>query len=196
MKLRASPKRNGLVVELDRAGETLPAIPAGDFALRRILVPIDFSECSTKAMAYASSFARQFGAELMLLHVIEPVFYADGANLAILAAVNTSVRDEAMKRVEECKQSVGENVVVTSAVREGRAFEQILRAAEETNTDLIIIGTHGRGALARFFIGSTAERVVRHAPCPVLVVREREHDFVEATAERESRRNSPQANAE
>jgi hypothetical protein len=61
----------------------------------------------------------------------------------------------------------------------GFPCDEIVRAAEETNTDLIIISTHGHGGWARMLIGSTAERVVRHAPCPVLVVREREHDFLD-----------------
>jgi nucleotide-binding universal stress UspA family protein len=88
------------------------------------------------------------------------------------------LRDEAKRELSDWRKEVP-HAAVKTAIYAGIPFREIVRAADEHNTDLIILGTQGRTGLSHLFIGSTAERVVRHAPCPVMVVREREHDFLE-----------------
>jgi nucleotide-binding universal stress UspA family protein len=178
MKVRSSPKTGRTVVELGRRDAALPAVPLDEIQLKRILVPVDFSECSNKALHYAASFAKQFGAEVLLLHVVQPPVYMEGMALSTAAFDETTLRREAAKRLSEWQNAVASGATLKTSVRTGAPYHEIVETAEETNTDLIILGTHGRGRLARMLIGSTAERVVRHAPCPVMVVREREHDFL------------------
>ncbi|HTD67470.1 MAG TPA: universal stress protein [Candidatus Limnocylindria bacterium] len=152
-------------------------MPLAEIRLKRILVPVDFSVTSRKALQYAVSFAKQFSAEIILLHVVQPPVYFEG--VVIAAYDDTTIREASAKRLSEWRNETASGATVKANVRTGAPYHEIVLTAEETNTDLIIVGTHGRGGLARMLIGSTAERVVRHAPCPVLVVREREHDFVE-----------------
>ena len=154
--------------------------PTG-IALKRILVPIDFSPLSKKALQYALRFAEEFGAEVILLHVIEPdvppVF--DGFMIAPPVIANGN-RVRCANRLEKLADSMaapGANRV-EPIVRTGLAACEIVEAAKESDVDLIVIATHGYTGWKHFAIGSTAERVVRAAPCPVLVVREREHEFV------------------
>ena len=73
MKVRSSPRTGGMVMELGRGERALPAVPLTEIRLKRILVPVDFSESSSKALQYAVSFAKQFSAEIVLLHVVQPV---------------------------------------------------------------------------------------------------------------------------
>jgi len=175
MKLAASRKR--VVMTAGPEETKLPALP--ELALKRILVPVDFSESSRKALHYATSFARQFNAELLLFHVVEP--YPPPPPDYIIAdnlVDNAKIQEEAAKELAQWRGEIGESISVRSSVEIGSPYREIVRCADENNIDLIIIGTHGHTRLAHFLLGSTAERVVRHAPCPVLVIREREHDFL------------------
>lgn len=148
--------------------------------LNKILVPTDFSETSKKAVQYALRFAEQFGCEIALLYVVEPATPAIGAPLAIEASM---VKDEFSTAERELRvlaaesHSNGANFI-SSFVRVGHAPNEITKAATELDIDLIIIATHGYTSWRNLCIGSTSERVVRTAPCPVLVVREKEHEFV------------------
>jgi universal stress protein A len=178
MKVRSSPRTGRTVVELERRDAALPGAPLDEIKLKRILVPVDFSECSNKALHYAALFGKQFGAEILLLHVVQPPVYMEGGSLTVAAFDENTLRDEAAKRLSEWQNTVVSGAALRTNVRTGTPHHEIVATAEDTNTDLIILGTHGRGRLARMLIGSTAERVVRHAPCPVMVVREREHDFL------------------
>ncbi len=143
--------------------------------LRKILVPADFSDCSRKALQYATALARQCQAEI-LLHVLEmPPVPVQAFEAAFLEAPS---EESAEKELSEWQAQVESTAPVKTLVCSGSASPEIVRAADENNMDLIVIESHGRTGLARLLLGSTAERVVRHAPCPVRVVREREHDFV------------------
>jgi len=150
-------------------------------SLKRILVPIDFSPLSKKALQYALRFADEFGADVKLLHVIEPevppVF--DGFMIAqpIVADGNHAKCANRLKDLASSMAVRGSNRV-ESAVRTGLAAYEIVEAAKEFAVDLIVIATHGYTGWKHLAIGSTAERVVRAAPCPVLVVRQKEHEFV------------------
>jgi universal stress protein A len=179
MKVRSLPRTGRVVMELDRKEAALPATPLAEIQLKRILVPVDFSDCSKKALQYAASFAKQFSAEILLLHVVQPIVYSEPVVVTATAVFDdNTVREAAAKQLSDWRNEIAAGATVKANVRTGVPYHEIVRAAEETNTDLIVIGTQGRSGLARMFIGSTAERVVRHAPCPVMVVREREHDFV------------------
>ncbi len=150
--------------------------------LQKVLLPTDFSEYSTAARMYACAFADQFGAELHLLHVVQdlaPLVPEPGAALAppIDYLRELELNAQAMlDRSLDANWAVGKMVV--RVVRQGPPFLEIIRYAQETNIDLIVLGTHGRGGLAHMLLGSVAEKVVRKAPCPVLTVRHPEHEFV------------------
>jgi universal stress protein A len=154
--------------------------PAG-ITLKRILVPIDFSALSKKALQYALRFAEEFGADVTLLHVIEPEVPPafDGFMIAPPVIASGS-RARCANRLKELAGSLAVRGTghIESTVRTGLAAYEIVEAAKEFDLDLIVIATHGYTGWKHFAIGSTAERVVRAAPCPVLVVREKEHEFV------------------
>ena len=149
--------------------------------LKRILVPVDFSPLSTKALHYAARLARQFGAEVTLFHVVEPEIPPafDGFMIAPPSIPNGAAASSAgqLKALVNSVRTAGVTRV-ESSVRPGLAAFEIVEAAKELDVDLIVIATHGYTGWKHFAIGSTAERVVRAAPCPVLVVREKEHEFV------------------
>jgi nucleotide-binding universal stress UspA family protein len=161
-------------------------VPAAPLVLRRILVPLDFSPPSLKALHYAKAFARQFHARLVLVHVMEPVVFPSELGYAPLAteALERSFEEEAQAKLSAMGAEIGAaGLLVETRLRVGRPFHEIALAAAELDADLIVIATHGFTGLTHVLLGSTAERVVRHAPCPVLVVREQEHEFVsEGTA--------------
>ena len=148
--------------------------------LKKILVPTDFSETSKKAVQYALRFAEQFGCEIALLYVVEPATPMIGAPLAIEPTTDedefTMAQGDLAALVAEAHDNGARSV--TSLVRVGHTPNEIAKAAKDLDIDLIIIGTHGYTSWRHLCIGSTAERVVRTAPCPVLVVREKEHEFV------------------
>lgn len=176
MRIKVRPRPKSVVVEVERLEKELPPIAVTSLQLKKILLPVDFSGTSRKALGYVVSFAKQFNAEAVLLHVIEPAAAAPQTE-TFSAIINSP------KRREDCEEQLSQwrhefRPGAQTELREGSASREIVRAADEHNVDLIIIGTQGRTGLARMF-GSTAEWVVRHAPCPVLIVRERERDFVQ-----------------
>ena len=153
----------------------------GVFRLQTILVPLDFSKFSDKALDYALAFGGQFHATLVLLHVVEPVVYPE--NYVTVPAVNDDIHTSLLKaaetRLAQTSQRLqAEKVKVKTVTRLGRPFTEITDAAAEYRADLIVLATHGYTGLKHVLLGSTAERVVRHAPCPVLTVRADERDFV------------------
>jgi universal stress protein A len=154
------------------------AKPTG-IVLKRILVPIDFSPLSKKALQYALRFAEEFETEVILLHVIEPDVPPVFDGFMIAPPVISTIPDGARKltRLADSVRSARISSV-ESSVRMGLPAHGIVEAAKELDVDLIIIATHGYTGWKHFAIGSTAERVVRAAPCPVLVVREKGHEFV------------------
>lgn len=149
-------------------------------ALKTILVPTDFSECSDAAVRYGRALAEAFGASLHLLHVVQDPYKQAWAAEGFAAPVTDMVvqwETQARKRLDEAAAACG-SVPVTVATRIGSPFYDIALYASERNVDLIVIGTHGRGPLGHVLLGSVAERVVRKAPCPVLTVRHPQHEFV------------------
>jgi nucleotide-binding universal stress UspA family protein len=151
-------------------------------ALRRILVPTDFSETSAAAVKYAVALADAFGAELHLLHVMErPIELQMAAEIALVSGpeIEAEVRTRAETALHEVlTRDEREKYRAVDAIEAGSPFAAIVQYARTANVDLIVMGTHGRGAVAHLLIGSVAENVVRKAPCPVLTIPTRGHDFV------------------
>jgi universal stress protein A len=144
--------------------------------LKSILVPIDFSRTSQKALDYALPLAKQFGATITLLHAIEPPPYS--LDLAYLPKGDGFPIVPMKKELDAlAKKTIEPTLLKEAIVQVGTAFEVITNLARDSEVDLIVITTHGHTGLKHVFMGSTAERVVRHAPCPVLVVRKHEHEF-------------------
>jgi nucleotide-binding universal stress UspA family protein len=146
--------------------------------LKRILVPVDFSDASLQALQYAVPYAEQFGATLYLLHVVEPIAFAGDLPGAVVLPSNEELVDYAGKQLFSlANKEIEERAPVNAQVRIGKACMEIVGAAKALHIDLIVIATHGYTGIKRLLLGSTAEKVVRSAPCPVLVVREPEHEF-------------------
>ncbi len=145
--------------------------------IARILVPTDFSENARAAIEPARMLAERFGAHVDLLHVWEslplgvPEWNVLGPNGKPTAA-RVVLRQLATQQLEKLVSELrGEGMTVHGRLEEGSTWRAITRVAKEDRYDLIVVSTHGRAGLDRLVMGSVAEKVVRHAPCPVLVVR-------------------------
>jgi nucleotide-binding universal stress UspA family protein len=150
--------------------------------LKKVLVPTDFSESARHAFTYGVSFAREYGAELVLLHVVEnlTVGYASDLFPVPMAEVFQEISGYAKTELAKLgAQARDKGIVVQEQVVMGKPSAEIIRFAHENAVDMIVLGTHGKGMLDQALFGSTTERVVRRAPCPVLTVRLAEHEFVE-----------------
>lgn len=173
------PTKGGVVIELGTKEGGLPGTPNSPFSIRKILVPVDFSECSRKALRYAIPFAMQFEASLTLLYVT-PMNYTVGefgmVDSPLMASQVREAEEKAMAKL--LREEIGDRVPVIQQTRLGRPASEIAAAAKEMDADLIIIATHGHTGLKHMLLGSVTEDVVRIAPCPVLVVREEEHEFL------------------
>jgi len=143
-------------------------------SFKHILIPTDFSERSLRALDYAVGLAETFSSKLELLYVVEA-----GLHPADLAWTNVDYGD-LNKQHQEAAQKymssivrdrIPEEISVTISILIGKAFVEIVRFAEEENADLIVMATHGHGGVSHLLLGSTAERVVRKAPCPVLTIK-------------------------
>ena len=139
-------------------------------------MPTDFSECGNYALSYAASIARTFGASITCVHVIEPmvptVGYSGMTEPLPIADISDQLEDSAereLPKLAECEECAG--LDVEELIVHGEAASEIVRVARDRKVDLIIVSSHGRTGLGRILFGSTAEAVVRHAPCPVLVVK-------------------------
>ncbi len=143
-------------------------------AITRILYPTDFSEPEAAALAPATTLARLFHAEVIPLHVVEPLpvpaegYFPTGAWPAYM----DETRREAVDQLDRLAGALkAEGVVATSRLAAGPVVSRILNAAKEESADLIAMGTHGRTGLSSVLLGSVADKVVRLATCPVLTVR-------------------------
>ena len=143
--------------------------------IQTILMPTDFSECAEHAFTWALQMAADWRARLVLFHVaapISPLAFPDSVYLPELRRLEADMLADAEKRMSEFAGKKGSSaVVVETRVGVGEPVSEICQAAEREQTDLIIMGSHGRTGLSHVLLGSVAERVIRHTSYPVLVVR-------------------------
>ena len=144
--------------------------------IKSILVPTDFSECGNYALSYAASLARTFGSSIVCVHVIEPIVptvgYSGMTEPLPIADISEQLEDSAereLPKLAECDDCSG--LDIEEVIVHGEAAAEIVRVAKDRQVDLIVLSSHGRTGLGRILFGSTAEAVVRHAVCPVLVVK-------------------------
>lgn len=143
--------------------------------ISKVLVPIDFSDYSKNALKYAVNFVELFKAELFLIYVVEPVIYPPDFSMGQIAipSIDLEMDKRAIDELNKlAEQEIPVEVKVKSIVKTGKPFIEIIETASEENIDLIIIATHGHTGMEHILFGSTAEKVVRKAPCPVLTIRE------------------------
>ena len=187
MKVRPTSKSGPAAAAIDAGDATRPnraASVSGASAslaqIKRILVPVDFSPRSREALGFALPFARQFGASVIVLHVILPYAPVDPNGLSLPDPFVPDLEQNAKRQLEELvRETVPAEIPSQVLVRRGRPANEIIQASGELRADLIIIPTHGQTGLKQVVFGSTAERVIRHANCPVLVVRGKEHPLEE-----------------
>lgn len=143
------------------------------YAIKKILLTTDFSETSKAALDPARGLARCFDAKIVLVYVEEdklPPLVVEYMAVGIDELLTQQV-EQSEKRLEQFQQEQLPDFDVERVVGVGTPHVEIVRIAEEQAVDLIVIATHGRGLISHALLGSTAERVVRRAPCPVLVSR-------------------------
>jgi len=143
--------------------------------MKRILVPVDFSKPAFRALDYALDLAKRLGAEITACFVVEPIYFAvphvDGQSAALAAVMADQRRNATAQMTRLQRRYAARGVNLATCVADGIAAEAIVAVATRLKADLIVIATHGRTGVSRFFFGSVAERVVRAAPCPVLTLR-------------------------
>lgn len=140
-----------------------------ELKLKRILVPYDFSSHSRKALRHALAVAHQFGAEVLLANIVEISTYPVEYTLLPIEVFGPQRQEEHLTQLK--KITDGLKLKAIPIVRIGSPSKELVKIAEEEKVDLIVIATHGRTGLSQVFIGSVAERVIQHAPCPVLAIR-------------------------
>jgi len=181
MKVRPARKSGEVVMELNRRDEPLlTEATTAPFRLKKILVPIDFSGCSKKALRYAIPFAQLHQAEIILLYVTPSSTLVGGEyGIVDVTALDADLRVNGEKRLREfAAEEIPPRLTAQTVVRTGSPTGEIVDLAAKLPADVIVISTHGYSGLKHVLLGSVAEHVVRHAPCPVLVVREKEREFL------------------
>jgi nucleotide-binding universal stress UspA family protein len=137
----------------------------------RILCPTDFSDVSTKAERFALAIARHYGGRLSLLHVDPPLPAMAYGEFPVEVRLSDAQRRQAESDMMAARRRAQDNgVIVDAEVRGGSPAREILEVAQHASVDLIVLGTHGRGGVEHFLLGSVAEKVLRKARCPVMVV--------------------------
>ena len=149
------------------------------FPLKKILCPLDFSDFSVRALKTAVELADKFNAKIILCHIVTDIPTMDTAYDAIdyqpqlqnIQAFIQEMQTVSNNQLDELARKYVKSVPYEKKVATGMPADEIIRIAEEEKVDLIVLTTHGRTGLSRIFMGSVAEGVTRHAPCPVLSIR-------------------------
>ncbi len=147
------------------------------WSVRNILAPVDFSDCSNLGLAHATALAKALGSELDILHVFTPVVHPPAMDAMVLMDY-LPTEEKARERLQELRDEYCKGIPTKTHLRKagwqhGGVIEVLLDHAQSSGADLIVIAAHGYGKLERFLMGSTTEKLVRHASCPVLVIREK-----------------------
>jgi nucleotide-binding universal stress UspA family protein len=150
-------------------------------AIRRILIPVDFSDCSLEAVEYAAGLALQFSAAVTVLHVLEPVTYGLDFTLMPIGGVEQNRKQVESRMADVAGALQQKKVTAASQVMGGLPIDGVLRTAEALHSDVIVMGTHGRRGVSHLLLGSVVEGVMRRAPCPVLAVKSPKFEASERT---------------
>ena len=184
MKAKPTNKPGTVTLELNRRDEPLmdsatQTAVKSPFKIKHILVPIDFSDCSKKALPYALPLAKEHKAALTLLYVVAPAYGAGESGAVDYARLEASMKESGAKELNKLVvDEVGGDTSADTLVCVGSPSREIIEMARNLPADLIVISTPGRPGLKHVSLGSVAENVVQCAPCPVFVVREREHEIL------------------
>jgi universal stress protein A len=158
------------------------------FQVKSALVPLDFSRASLKAIEYALPLTKLFGANLHFVHAFDYDYPLSTFSAMPLVMSETEIAHGAKRRLQDIAKKYRADLPSANLhVVKGRAYHAICELAQKLETDLIITTTHGHTGLKHVFLGSTAERIVQHAPCAVLVVREHEREFLRSNGRRGSK---------
>ena len=148
--------------------------------IKKILCPVDFSDCSKIALDYSVSLAKKYEAQILILHVVETSF-PDPEYIAIcedMEKIHTQLTIQAETKISKLKENlINEKIKTTPIISTGKPFVEIIKCCKENNVDLVVIGSHGQSGLSHILFGSTAEKVVRKSPCGVLTVKHPDHLF-------------------
>jgi len=151
--------------------------------ISKVLYPTDFSETALHALKYAREFTETFDAHLHCVHVVDEAYQywtamgPESVPVGVAAEDLLSIAEEQMQGFAD-EYLVGLKYVPVTKVLVGSPFKEVITYARDNTIDVIVVGTHGRSGLSWMLMGSTAEKIVRKAPCPVLTVRHPEHEFV------------------
>ena len=184
MKAKPSQTPGEVTLELNYADEQLMEAAAmsalrSPLELKNILVPIDFSDCSRKALQYAVPLARFHKAVITLLYVAAAGYSGGVYGGVDYAYLERSVKEDGEKGLSKLAQEeIPQDISAIILVKIGSATEEIVAVAKELLADLIVISTHGRTGLKHVMLGSVAEHIVQRAPCPLFVVRENEREIL------------------
>jgi nucleotide-binding universal stress UspA family protein len=143
--------------------------------IKKVLVPVDFSDFSVSSLKYAVSFAASFNADIILVYVVEPVTYPPDFSIGQIPipAMDIDLHKRADEEISSLiSKYVPPSMKAKKVIRSGKPFYEIISLAKEEDVDLIIIATHGHSGVEHILFGSTAEKVVRKAPCAVLTLRD------------------------
>jgi nucleotide-binding universal stress UspA family protein len=179
MKAKPTNRPGAVLLEVTDKDEKLLASAKAEapFRIKNILVPIDFSDCSRKALRYAIALAKEHEASISLLYVVSTNFAMGEPSSIEYVQFTSEARAKAQKELQALAAAeVHGEVIAKSFVRAGSPTAEILQMAASMPADIIVISTHGHTGLTHALLGSVTEHVVQRAPCPVLVVREREHE--------------------
>jgi len=148
-------------------------------AIKRVLVPLDGSQHALKALHYAVEFAQLHGARIDLVRVVEPTVYPAGSTIPQrhFDPDELSVKHARAQTKKVGDKNIPEGITWRNHTVLGNPYAEIVKLAAKLKTDLLFVTTHGYTGLQRFLLGSAAEKIIRHAPCPVMVVRDEENDF-------------------
>jgi nucleotide-binding universal stress UspA family protein len=144
----------------------------GRIDIKQVLVAYDFSSDSELSLSYGLSFAHQYGADLRLVHILPPRPRTEAPEVALLPLASEDLFHRAMQRLESAiPSSLRQGIKIDEKICEGLPYREVLALAEENEVDLICMGASGTGFGMRALFGSNADRVLRQAPCPVLIAR-------------------------
>lgn len=148
-------------------------------SIQGVLVPVDFSKESILAAKFAASLAQQYHSKLFVLHVREPIPLYARSEILNFEEIQEKIAQELRADLGNViPKKVKETIQVEEVIEVGRPGHVIVEEAEKLGVDVIVIATHGRTGLAHVLLGSVAEKVIRHAPCPVFVIRNPQDKYV------------------